>query len=176
MPIAYTAIYKYCNPQAWHAHTHTHTHTHIYIYIYIYIYIAQLRSRNACQTTQKQLKSSPLNMTMTVSCYCIVASHVGSPCLQMMQVTGRFVKPRSPYYGTRMSKSPSLTTVFVAFCTPHLSTNGSAARASSADAMETGDADTMTFRSLHFLDMKYAKIEAKWGAPHRIWICFPFTA
>jgi hypothetical protein len=51
-------------------------------------------------------------------------------------------------------------TVFAAYCTPHLAV-GSSPIVSCIDVTETSEADTMTFRSVHRLDMTFVKIDAK---------------
>lgn len=81
-----------------------------------------------------------------------------------VQMTGRFLCPRSLSHGTRLSYSnPHLQTVFAALCTPHVQTSSSSSTptgygsSSSSDVVET---DTMTFQSVHGRDMKYIRVES----------------
>lgn len=56
--------------------------------------------------------------------------------------------------------NPHLMTVFVAYCTPHLAVNYNSTTSTCLDVTDTSEADTMTFRSLHRLDMKFIQIDS----------------
>jgi hypothetical protein len=95
-----------------------------------------------------------------------VRSAVGQPMSKMsferlktMQITGRFLRPRSLIFGAQLSHNPHLTTVFVALCTPHLSALN-ISKTQCSDLIETYEADTMTFRSFHQMSMRFMRMES----------------
>lgn len=85
--------------------------------------------------------------------------------VKTIQMSGRFIRPRSLFFGTRLSQhSARLSTVFVAHCTPQFAVSYSSSAQALVPLVDVGDKqtemmDTLAFRSLHGLDMKYVMIE-----------------